>query len=371
MNSRVLVTGGAGFIGSHVVRRLLDRGYEVRVYDRLVEQVHGSAGPRHVSSGAELIRADVRDEESLRAALRGVDSVIHLAAQVGVGQSMYEIDSYVDANSRGTAVLLQLLVEASSRIGRLVVASSMSIYGEGAYRCAEHGEVKPAPRCAPTRLNGSWEARCPLCGTAAIAVPTPESAQLSPTSVYAVSKMDQEMLCLTVGDAYGIGTVALRLFNTYGPHQSLSNPYTGVGAIFASRLMNGRAPVVFEDGGQLRDFVHVDDVARAFVLALEGAVSGVALNVGTGTPVSVLDVARQLGRALDREIEPEVTGDFRAGDIRHCWADACRARTALGFTAEIPFSEGVADLARWAAEEMPDDRIDQARAELAAHGLTN
>lgn len=371
MTSRVLVTGGAGFIGSHVVRRLLERGHEVRVYDRLVEQVHGSAGARHISAGAEMIQADVRDEASLRAALRGVDSVIHLAAEVGVGQSMYEIDRFVDANSRGTGVLLQLLIEAPSRIGRLVVASSMSIYGEGAYRCGEHGEVRPAPRRAPVHVDGSWEARCPLCGMEAVAVPTSESTRLSPTSVYAISKMDQEMLCLTIGNAYGIGTVALRLFNTYGPHQSLSNPYTGVGAIFASRLMNGRAPVVFEDGGQLRDFIHVDDVARAFVLALEGSVSGVALNVGTGRPVSVLEVARHLGRALDREIEPEVTGDFRAGDIRHCWADPGRARTALGFAAEIPFSEGVADLARWVAEEMPDDRLDQARAELAARGLTS
>lgn len=371
MSSRVLVTGGAGFIGSHVVEQLLARGHEVRVFDSLVEQVHGRTPTRLSPPDAPLIVGDVRDRHALAEALRGADAVVHLAAEVGVGQSMYEIERYVDANTHGTAVLLQLLAEGSTPVRRLVVASSMSIYGEGAYRCGEHGPVSPRPRPERRLAARAWEVACPECGRALVPVPTPETKPLIPTSVYAVSKMDQEMLTLTVAGAYGIGAVALRIFNTYGPRQALSNPYTGVGAIFAARLLNGRRPQVFEDGNQLRDFVHVSDVARAFVLALEATdVSGVACNIGTGQPVTIADVARRLALAMDRDIEPEITGAFRSGDIRHCWADPGAAERLLGFSATVPFADGVQDLVRWVADQTADDRFDVARTELAARGLT-
>jgi dTDP-L-rhamnose 4-epimerase len=372
MSSRVLVTGGAGFIGSHIVDLLLEHGNEVRIYDSLIEQVHKGAAPRFVPDDAELVVGDVRDRDALQAALVGVDSIIHLAAEVGVGQSMYEIERYVDTNTRGTAVLLQLLAEGGTDVGRLVVASSMSIYGEGAYRCPVHGAVSPQPRPVKALETKQWEPLCPTCGAPVAPVPTPETKPLIPTSVYAVSKMDQEMLSLTVCGAFGIGSVALRIFNTYGPRQSLSNPYTGVGAIFSSRLLNDRAPLVFEDGQQLRDFIHVTDVARAFVLALETTeVSGVACNLGTGSPVTISAIAEQLARALGKDIEPEITGSFRAGDIRHCWADVTEAQRVLGFEAETSFAEGVEDLVAWVAAESAEDQFDQARAELIARGLSN
>jgi len=369
MSDRVLVTGGAGFIGSHVVERLLRHGYRVRVYDSLVEQVHGVTPAPDLSDDAELVVGDVRDANRLTGALRGVDSVIHLAAEVGVGQSMYEIERYVDTNSHGTAVLLEALAHGRAKVGRLVVASSMSVYGEGAYSCAEHGIVSPRARSEAALVAKEWELHCPECGADVVPVPTPESKPLIPTSVYAVSKMDQEMLSLTVGGAYGIGVMALRIFNTYGPGQALSNPYTGVGAIFSSRLLNDRCPLVFEDGRQLRDFVHVTDVAHAFQLALEGEATGVACNIGTGHPVTITDIATALADVLGKDIEPEITDQFRSGDIRHCWADMTETQRLMAFSASVPFSRGVRDLAHWVTKATAEDRYDAARGELLARGL--
>ena len=366
----VLVTGGAGFIGSHVVDRLLARGYKVRVLDSLVDQVHQGRAPRHLSPEAELIVADVRSESRLTAALKGVDSVLHLAAEVGVGQSMYEISRYVDGNCSATGVLLEQLASGRFDIGRLVVASSMSIYGEGLYACEAHGTVSPQPRDESQLLVKDWEERCPVCGNAVEPIPTHEEKPINPTSVYAISKLDQELLCLSVGAAYGIGTVALRFFNTYGPRQALSNPYTGVAAIFSSRLLNGKPPLVFEDGQQRRDFIHVSDTARAVVRAMEAdTVTNVAVNVGTGRPVTVNDVARALAARLDLDIAPEVTEQYRAGDIRHCWADTKRAYDLLGFEAEVPFYTGVGDLVEWVARETATDLVELAREELRTRGL--
>ncbi len=260
--SRVLITGGAGFIGSHVAESLLAAGHEVRVYDSLVEQVHGGRGPVNVPDEAEFVLGDVRDSGALRRALRGVDAIVHHAAEVGVGQSMYQISRYVDGNTGGTGVLLELLANERHQVERIVVASSMSVYGEGAYRCEQHGVVHPRPRGDLQLGARDWDMRCPECTQRVSPVPTPESKPLQPASIYAISKLDQELMCLAVGRAYDIGVVALRYFNTYGPRQALSNPYTGVAAIFSSRLMNGQPALVFEDGAQLRDFVHVQDVAR-------------------------------------------------------------------------------------------------------------
>ena len=363
MTERVLITGGAGFVGSHVAEELLRAGYAVRALDMLVEQVHGdSQRPDYLNGDIELIAGDVRNAEVVRGALEGIDSVIHLAARVGVGQSMYQQAEYVGANSVGTAVLLDVLVEHPVR--KLLVASSMSIYGEGAY------EPAPASPRSPEQLErGDWDPRGPN-GEELRPIPTPESQPPDLASVYALTKFDQERLCLLHGAAYGVPTIALRLFNTYGPRQALSNPYTGVLAIFAARLLNDRPPVVYEDGERLRDFVHVTDVARAFRLALESEAGGLAVNIASGRKVRVFELARTLAGLLGKDIEPEVAETFRAGDVRHCFADVSLAREQLGFEAEVALEDGLAELAEWLGTQSAIDRFDQAAAELAERGLT-
>jgi dTDP-L-rhamnose 4-epimerase len=359
----VLVTGGAGFIGSHVVDALLERGCGVRVLDSLVEQVHGAVErPEYLADDVELIVADVREPGVVREALRGVDAVVHLAARVGVGQSMYELDEYVSANTHGTAVLLEALLDHPVR--KLVVASSMSIYGEGLYEPVPAVERRPADLAARR-----WEPRG--AGDEALTpLATPETKQCANSSVYALTKYDQERLALVFGAAYEVQVAALRFFNTYGPRQALSNPYTGVLAIFASRLLNGNRPLVYEDGGQRRDFVNVRDVARACVLALEREeATGNAINIGSGRSVTVNEVACELASVLDVELEPEVTGKFRVGDIRHCFADIARAREVLGFEPEVSLEDGMRELAAWLETQTADDRVDAATAELAARGL--
>lgn len=368
----VLVTGGAGFIGAHVTSELLAHGYRVRVLDDLVAQVHGerSDWPSYLEAPVERIRGDVRDSTVLRDALDGVGAVIHLAARVGVGQSMYRIKDYVDTNSLGTAILLGQLIDR--KIDRLVVASSMSIYGEGAYMDGRGRPVAGVVR-SPDRLHrGQWEARGPR-GEALRARPTDETQPPDLASVYALSKFDQEQLCLLIGDAYGIPTLALRLFNVYGRHQALSNPYTGVLAIFGSRLLNGRPPFVFEDGFQRRDFVHVSDVARAFRLALqvpEPPVEDCILNIASGESFTVRDVAIQMAEGMNSpHLQPEITGRFRRGDVRHCFADISRARRVLGFEPVVRFEDGLADLVDWLATQQADDRMASADRELRERGL--
>mgnify|MGYP000138543790 FL=1 len=371
---RILVTGGAGFIGSHVVDELVSAGYEVTVLDSLEPQVHGPARtpPPYLNPKARTVWADLAaDGDVLDRLLPETDAVIHLAAVVGVSQSMYEISRYVRANTAGTAVLLEKLTRFRDRVRKLVVASSMSVYGEGAYRCPNCGPAYPRSRPEAQLAARDWEPRCPACSAVLEPRPTPEEKPLMPESVYAITKRDQEELALTVGRAYQIPTVALRFFNVYGPRQALSNPYTGVAAIFSARLLNGRPPVVYEDGRQTRDFVHVRDVARACRLALErDGANYEAVNIGTGRPVSVLEVARTLARALGRPIEPEVAGRYRAGDIRHCYADITRARRLLGFEPEVTFEAGMAGLAAWVAHQAAEDRWAEAAAELERRGLT-
>lgn len=365
MAERILVTGGAGFIGRHLARLLLRRGHRVRVLDSLIPQVHGGGGrPRELDAEAELIVGDVRDESALRAALAGVDAVVHLAAEVGVGQSMYAVDRYVSVNDHGTAVLFQALIEKPVR--RVVVASSMSIYGEGLYRDADGGLHEGV-----TRKGGKpWDPQ-DAGGRPLIPVPTPETKRPALASVYAITKYAQERLTLTLAPAYGMEGVALRMWNAYGPGQALSNPYTGVLAIFAARLHNGQPPMIFEDGEQMRDFVHVEDVARAFLLALEEPrAAGGVFNIGSGEARNVRQVAQLLAEAMGRPgIGPEITDKARAGDIRHCIPDLTLARERLGYTARRDFREGLAELAAWVARQQAEDRVQQARRELEARGL--
>jgi dTDP-L-rhamnose 4-epimerase len=368
---RVLITGGAGFIGSHLADELLAHGHAVRVLDALVPQVHGpdASRPAYLDPDVELIVGDVRDPLAVRRALCGIDAVYHFAALVGVGQSMYDMARYADVNVTGTAVLMEALSERP--VQRLIVASSMSVYGEGLYRTPDGTPVIDASRTAGQLARADWEPRADD-GTALEPLPTTEDKPPRIHSVYALSKFDQERLCLLTGEAYGIPSVALRFFNVYGPRQALSNPYTGVMAIFASRLLNDRPPVIFEDGRQRRDFVHVRDVARACRLALERPVAGQALNVGSGHSVTVLEIAQQMARAVGRPaVDPEITGQYRRGDIRHCFADVAAARTALGYEPEVDFGEALVELAGWLAGEQAIDRVDEARAELAVRGLTS
>ena len=374
MTEKILVTGGAGFIGSHLVDALLRAGHEVRVFDSLEPQVHGGLRereewPGYLAAECEKILGDVRDRDALQKAVTGVDVVFHQAAVVGVGQSMYEIARYVDANTRGTAVLLDVLANENHRVRKLIVASSMSIYGEGKYECPVHGVVYPNLRSIEQLTARDWELHCPACGQPVEPLPTGEEKPLYPTSIYAITKRDQEEMCLTVGRAYGIPAVALRYFNVYGPRQALSNPYTGVAAIFSSRLLNGRPPVIFEDGRQSRDFVHISDIVQANLLAMEREEMDYGVfNVGTGRALTVLDVAEALVQHLDGGVEPEIAHRFRTGDIRHCFADVCRIQ-ALGYQPTVRFEDGVAELVAWVRSQTTVDGFERAREELVKRGL--
>jgi dTDP-L-rhamnose 4-epimerase len=370
IKKRILVTGGAGFVGSHLVDALLERGHEVRVYDNLTPQVHSHGLPGYFSPDVEFAQGDMRDLERLREMVRNIDVVFHLAAAVGVGQSMYEIAHYMGANTQGTANLLQALLDTRCRVEKLVVASSMSIYGEGKYLCPGCGEIAPAPRPLSQLKQKSWEALCPLCGVALRPVPTDERKPLQATSIYALSKKDQEEMVLLFGRTYQVPAVALRYFNIYGSRQALSNPYTGVAAIFASRLMNGNPPLVFEDGEQMRDFVSVHDVVAANLLAMERPeADGMALNIGSGQPITIRQVAAELARALGTDIPPQITGKYRAGDIRHCFADISAAEKVLGYRPRVQFDEGIQELVQWLGSQKAMDRSAEAVQQLTTYGL--
>lgn len=367
----MLVTGGAGFIGSHLVDALVERKHRVRVLDALVSQVHGEhAAPAYVNPRAEFIQGDVCDRQVVDAALDGIEIVFHEAAEVGVGQSMYEIQRYVRANDLGTAVLLEAILARQPQIKKLVVASSMSIYGEGAYTCANCGPVAPQLRSSRQLLERHWEVECPKCGRDLLPAPTTEEKPLFPTSVYAVTKQDQEQFCLAVGRSYGIPAVALRYFNVYGTRQALSNPYTGVCAIFSARLLNGNRPMIFEDGEQTRDFVHVSDIVQANLLALEtDRANYEAINVGTGVPTSITTVSRLLARGLDLDLEPEIVAKYREGDIRHCVADISKARSLLGYEPKVSLERGIPELLSWVRAQAAKDKVESATAELESRQL--
>ncbi|KJS33513.1 MAG: dehydratase [Desulfatitalea sp. BRH_c12] len=370
MEHSILITGGAGFIGSHLADDLVRLGHSVRILDNLCEQVHGPDGaiPTYLNPRAEIIQGDICDRKTVAAALKGAGAVVHLAAAVGVGQSMYQIEKYMQTNSLGTAVLLEEVIK--NPVKKLVVASSMSIYGEGCYRTADNVRLTAGQRTHQQLGDGVWDI-LDVNGAPLIPMPTPESKALTLSSVYALSKYDQEMLCLMAGRTYGIPTVALRFFNVYGPRQALSNPYTGVLAIFAARLLNNKPPLIFEDGRQQRDFVSVHDVARACRMALASDLKEEVLNIGSGQAYTIIEIAELLAQVMGKpHIAPVITGKYRVGDIRHCYADISRARRLLGYHPEISMTDGLAELCKWLADQQAEDHVDRAHLELAERGLT-
>lgn len=348
---KILVTGGAGFIGSHTVDLLIKSKYQPIIIDNLEPQVHGKTKPDYLNNDATFIQKDIQDPKTLREIIPQVDAVIHLAALVGVGQSMYQIERYININTKATATLLDTLVKEEHNVKKLIVASSMSVYGEGKYLCEKcKTEVFPELRIEKQLKNKQWDQKCPDCGSNLKPLPTDEKKPLMPTSIYAQSKRHQEEMCLLIGKTYGIPTVALRYFNVYGSRQSLSNPYTGACAIFTSRILNNKPPYIFEDGKQARDFIHVKDIAKANLNALESDKANYeAINIGTGKPITIFNLADTLIKLYNKShIKPHISNEYRKGDIRHCYADITKAKELLNFKPDIILQDGLSELSQWA-----------------------
>ena len=367
----VLVTGGAGFIGSHTVDALIERGDRVRVFDNLIPQVHGLGKdkPLWLHPDAEFIKGDVRDRNALKKAIEGMDSVIHDAAEVGVGQSMYSINQYISTNVGGTGILWDILVNDKHGIEKVFIASSMSNYGEGRFECSMHGRIAPKIREEKQLKQGQWEVFCPECQTELTPIPTDEDKEMDATSVYAQSKKDQEVYSIMIGRAYGIPTIAARYFNCYGPRQSLNNPYTGAAAIFSSCIKNDQPPLIYEDGNQQRDFIHVKDLVRGKLILLDHPDAKYCVyNIGTGKPTSIVELAKTLIDLYGKDFQPNVIRKFRNGDIRHCYADVSRI-ASLGYRADLSLKEGLHDLVVWGESQSAESRVDQAHRQLIEKGL--
>ena len=374
MTRNILVIGGAGFIGSHLVDELISKNHKVFVYDVLEPQVHGklSKVPDYLAEEIEFIKKDIRDRKALLDSLKDIDVVYHLAAMVGIGQSMYQIEKYIDVNTLGTAKLLDILVNEPNNVKKLIIASSNSTYGEGGYFCEECGKVNPSLRQIEQFKRSDWELNCPLCDKKVKPILTNEDKPQECTSIYALSKKEQEKMCLLIGKTYGINTTALRLFNVYGSRQALSNPYTGVCAIFSTRLLNNNPPLIYEDGNQTRDFVHVKDIVQAFILAIEKKqAENEVFNVGTGKTISIKEVAEILAKYINPKIKPIITHKYRPGDIRHCIADISKISSALGYKPKYTFQEGIKELIEWVKlqEGKVDDNTSKANEELRQKGL--
>ncbi len=383
MGKNVLITGGAGFIGSHLTDKLTEKGYRVRVIDNLDPQVHGNIReigelPTYANPQAEYIIGDVRNKELLQYALQGIDVIYHFAAAVGVGQSMYKVQHYVDVNITGTATFLDILAnndQIKKQIKKLVVASSMSNYGEGKYRCPIHGNIIVKARSHQQLAAHQWEPLCPIindskqCNLPLIPVPTDESKPLNPTSIYAITKITQEEMCLNVGQAYNIPTAALRYFNIYGNRQSLSNPYTGLAAIFSGRILNKEAPIIFEDGLQKRDLIHISDITQANILVMENIDAHQKIyNVGTGNPLTLIDIARTLIDEMGSQVTPKILNQYRVGDMRHCFPDITRLQK-IGFKPKVTFKSGVSEFVEWVKQQTSIDQYSGMQSELRQRGL--
>ncbi len=367
----ILVTGGAGFIGSFIVDELIRRGHDVTIFDNLDMQIHPDGHPPdYLNTHARFVQGDVRDYDAFHQVVREAEVIFHEAATVGVGQSQYEIKKYVDVNVGGTANLLDILVNHTHQVRKVMVAASMSSYGEGLYACDEHGPVRSGLRTEEQMAARDWEQHCPVCQVEIKPVPTPETAYQYTSSIYAQTKKDQEDMVLNIGRTYNLPVVALRYFNAYGPRQSLSNPYTGVMAIFISRLKNDQPPVIYEDGLQTRDFVSVHDIVQANILAMERDDANYEVfNVGGGNPMTIRDISLHTARLLRKHIEPQITMKFRKGDIRHCISDISRIQQKLDYEPQIAFDDGLKEVIEWSDGAHAKDLFEDATRELRDKGL--
>ena len=366
----ILVTGGAGFIGSFLVDQLIKDGHKVRIFDNLEKQVHNEKKPSYLNKKAEFIKGDVRNKVSLSKAIKGIDAVYHLAAAVGVAQSNYEIKKYIDVNTGGTANLLDILVNEKHTVKKLVTISSMTGFGEGNYKCSKCGVVRPPLRDEKQLKKSDWNIYCPNCSKKVTPVPTEDDAKEYPSSIYAISKKSQQDMALLNASLYNFPTVVLRGFNVYGPRQSLSNPYTGVSAIFISRLKNDREAICYEDGSQSRDFVSVHDIVRAFILALEkDSANGNVINIGSGKATSIKEIAMIIAKALGKENLVKVSGEFRKNDTKHCYANISKAKKLLGWEPKVSIKDGFEELIRWGENEKAVDTFTSAEKELKTKGL--
>ena len=368
----ILITGGAGFIGSHTADALLAKGYAVRALDILDRQVHGEGRqrPAYLDPRVELLVGDVRERADVERALHGVEAVYHFAAQTGVGQSMYDMHSYCDMNISGTAMLLEILAGSPGQVKKVILSSSRAVYGEGACRCSACGIVHPVARKRGQLALGKWDLLCPICGDLVDPLPTPEEISRDPISVYALTKQVQEDLLRTFSSSYGIPSVILRYFNVYGTRQAINNPYTGIGAIFTNRALSGKDIIIYEDGMPGRDFVNVRDVVQANILALENqkAENGI-FNVGSGERLTVLDLAELIRLRTGSKVGLEFSGKYRVGDIRDCYADLSKSRSVLGYDPQVSFNEGVDELIFWARGEQLEDRFEEAEGALRERRL--
>lgn len=365
---RILITGGCGFIGSHLVDALVKK-HSVKILDSLEYQVHEGKLPEYLNPNAKYLFGDIRDKETLERAIEDVDVIFHEAAMVGVGQSMYQISKYVTINTLGTANLLDLLVNKDHDVKKLIVAASMSSYGEGAYKCEDCGTINPPLRSLEQMGSEMWELNCPVCGKIVTPIPTDENKVQNSNSIYALTKKDQEDMVMMIGKTYGIPSVALRYFNVYGQRQSLSNPYTGVAAIFMSRIKNSNPPIVYEDGLQTRDFVSVHDIVQANILSMEKSRADYEVfNVGTGVPHTIKDISETIANACGSAIKPIITNKFRKGDVRHCYPDIKKIGK-LGYKQSVSFEKGMKELVEWSSNQTAEDRFDFANNELKKKGL--
>ena len=374
MVKKVLITGGAGFIGSHLVDSLIEKKHDVTVLDILEEQVHGLTHqpPLYFNKKAKFLQGSIVNYDNLCDLIKESDVICHLAAMVGVGQSMYQVKKYTEHNILGTANLLEILTNEEHNVQKLIIASSNTVYGEGKYKCENCGVIYPLFRSEKQLINSNWELKCPHCGLEVKPLATDENTPFNSSSIYALSKQSQEQMGLLIGKTYGINTTVLRFFLVYGTRQALSNPYTGVCSIFSNRLLNGKPPIVFEDGLQSRDFVHVNDVCQALVLAMENeAANGEIFNVGTGQPITIKEVAETISEKINPDLRPEFNQQYRIGDIRHCVADISKINKKLGYKPNIKFKDGINDLINWIKNQhyKTIDKSQNALDELKEKGL--
>jgi len=371
----ILISGGAGFIGSNLTKKLVSKGYNITILDNLSKQIHGKDQKSELYNSIKeistFILGDVCNEEDWKKSLKGQDAVIHLAAETGTGQSMYEISRYNDVNILGTSHLLDFLANNKNSVKKLIIASSRSIYGEGKYKCENHGVVYPNDRIVSNMMKGKFDLFCDACGSELNLMPTDENSKIHPSSIYGITKQQQEQMTLLMGRSLGIPAVALRYQNVYGPGQSLSNPYTGILSIFSTRMLNGNDIDIYEDGEESRDFVFIDDVVEATILALEKEEANHQIfNVGSGETTSVSQVANSLKKLYDSNVNISIGGSFRLGDIRHNYADLNKIKNLLGFTAKFDFQTGISRFADWVKTQgVKEDKYEQSLNELKNKGL--